>query len=133
MSAFMKAGLVCALVVFWSCLAQGHHFVTSTYDYSRQLEIEVVVEEFRFINPHPYVSARALDNPKTLLTLEMDNRRELVQLGFTEVTLKPGDRIRMTAIPSRFNLHDFYVHAFEHPRLGFKYVTNMPQLFNLQK
>ena len=54
-------------------------------------------------------------------TLEMDNRRELAELGFAENTLRPGDRIVVTGNLDRRRPHSLYVRKLDHPADGFSY------------
>lgn len=98
------------VVLVWSLLAHGHHWVTDAYDETDRTTIEIEIVEFRFINPHPFIIAkltnahdqRFLEGVETgeLWTLEMDNKWELAELGFTNNTFKPGERIIVTVNPS---------------------------------
>ncbi len=59
--------------------------------------------------------------PARIWTLEMDNRWELAELGFTENTLKPGDRIEVTGDPSRRDANALYVRILRRPADDFRY------------
>lgn len=93
--------------------------------------MEMEVAEFHFVNPHPYIDARQLADTENLWSLEMDNRRELIPLGFSADTLRPGDIILVTTNPGIYNANIAYVIAIEHRRLGFRYEANVRQLINL--
>lgn len=116
------AALVLGLLAHAS-LAEGHHSIAGVYDGSRQLRLEGTVRQFDFVNPHPFISleVRAADGTPELWTLEMDNRRELVELGFRDGTLKPGDRLVITGNAARRKPHALYVRTLERPSDGFSY------------
>jgi hypothetical protein len=62
----------------------------------------------------------------------MDNRRELVALGFHNKTFIPGDKIVVAVDPSRQSLqrnNTLYMRAVEHPREGFVYLHNVRRLY----
>ena len=65
----------------------------------------------------------------------MDNVRELTALGFYEDTFIPGDRIVVAVDPSRhthYRDNTLYLRAAEHPREGFVYIHNLPQLLPIE-
>lgn len=121
------------LTMLLSCSAAfAHHSVTGIFDTSEFITFEVEVVEYQFINPHPYMRAVRTDNPDELLLLDMDNRREFSALGIDENTFVPGDTILVRLNPSHVPSTTYYVNAIEHPRLGFRYVTNVRELFSLE-
>src|SRR5205823_5791110 len=73
-----------------------HHSIAGVYDNSRQVTIEGVIAEFHFVNPHPFV---IVDVNSERWKLEMDNLSELVEVGMTKETLKPGDRVVVSGSP----------------------------------
>src|SRR5215470_4427552 len=80
----------------------AHHSIAGVYDSSQQVTIEGTVTEFRFVNPHPFLIAEVRQaGVVEAWKLEMDNRYELVDVGMTDKTLKPGDRIIVTGSPIR--------------------------------
>lgn len=115
-------------------LSFAHHWVSEVYDEHALVRLEVVVQQFRFINPHPFVSVvlSEASDLSDIWTLEMDNRWELADIGFTEDTLRVGDRIIITANPSPFDNRALYIRRIEHPRLGFRYEHNVRRLFDYE-
>jgi len=107
----------------WGISAQAHHSLSATYDGSRQLTVEAVVTEFQFINPHPFVVAdvREKDGSPRSWRLEMDNRRELIEVGITGSTFAPGDRIVVTGSAGRLERTHLYIRRLERPADGFMY------------
>ncbi len=123
--------LLLVAVLFYSCSIQAHHSVSANYNQSKTVTMELVVEEFRFINPHPYLSTVLVGPAEGVITLELDNRRELVDLGFNNGTFISGDSIFVTVYPGARNARIAYVIGLEHSRLGFKYVANQRYLTDL--
>jgi hypothetical protein len=119
--------------------------VSDVYDKDRRVVIEVVVEEFAFINPHPVLTVEISELPDPAatggvavgqsITLEMDNRRELVALGFRATTFSPGDRLIIAVDPSRdsrFRRNALYLRALAHPREQFVYLHNVRTLYPIE-
>ena len=53
--------------------------------------------------------------------LELDNRRELTNVGFTADTFKHGDRIVVTGNPAQREPSSLYVRRLDRPADGFWY------------
>jgi hypothetical protein len=106
-----------------SMVVQAHHSIAAVYDTSRQLRVEGVVTEFRFVNPHPFLMMNVTDAAgKTQpWRLDVDNRWELVAIGVTAETWKPGDGIVVTGFPGRTQPHSLCVHRLDRPADGFWY------------
>ena len=121
----MKAPATAAVLALLAhaSLVEGHHSIAGVYDGSRQLRLEGTVRQFDFVNPHPFITleVRAADGTPELWKLEMDNRRELVALGFRDDTLAPGDRLVITGSAARREPRGLYVRKLERPSDGFTY------------
>ena len=79
----------------------AHHSIAGVYDTNRQMTIEATITEFQFINPHPFVLVEVKNDAGTQpWRLEMDNRRELIQIGMNGETLKPVIASRLPAAPA---------------------------------
>ena len=101
----------------------AHHSIAALYDQSRPKTIEGVVTEFHFVNPHPFVviAVKGGGGSSEPWRLELDNRIELVQIGFTVDTLKPGDRVVVVGSPARRQAQSLYIRRLERPSDGFWY------------
>lgn len=120
-----------ALLVAASGAADAHHSIAGYYDTSRETTVDGVVAEFQFINPHPFVVVDVRRNgAPERWQLEMDNRFELAQIGFTETTLRPGDRVVVSGSPAHREARRLYIQRLDRPADGFSYhqVGNRPQL-----
>ena len=118
-----NSALAAALVLAFSAPLAAHHSIASVYDRDKRTTLTAVVKQWRFVNPHPsiVVEVTTPGSPPRTLTLEMDNRWELAELGLTENTLKPGDRIEVTGDPSRREANMLYVRTLRRPTDGFRY------------
>ncbi len=76
----------------------AHHSFSATYDSSRKVEIEGVVKEFAWRNPHSFMRIDVTGEDGTTKTwaLEWGSTNDLTQAKITRTTLRPGDRIIVT-------------------------------------
>jgi len=110
----MNSAIVSLLIAF-----AMHHSIAGVYDNSRQVTIEGLIAEFHFVNPHPFVIV-AVNNERW--KLEMDNLSELVEVGMTRETLKPGDRVVVSGSPVRSTPpQGLYIRKLDRPSDGFRY------------
>lgn len=141
----ISRSLIPTIVVLWCTSALGHHSVIGIYDDQQRFTAEVEVRSFELINPHPLIFVELIDirgdqaidgiEVGQTWTLEMDNTRELVALGFTNETFVPGDRLVVAVDPSRntrYRDNTLYLRAAEHRREGFVYIHNLRQLLPIE-
>jgi len=96
-----------------------HHSIAGVYDSSRLVTIEGVIVEFHFVNPHPFA---VVDANNERWKMEMDNLSELVEVGMTKFTLKPGDRVVVSGKPARSTPpQSLYIMKLDRPSDGFRY------------
>lgn len=120
----MSRVLTAALVLAFAAPIAAHHSIASIYDRDKRTTFTAVVKQWRFVNPHPSIVVEVVQPGAPTArtwTLEMDNRWELAELGFTETTLKPGDRIEVTGDPSRRDANALYVRILRRLADGFRY------------
>jgi hypothetical protein len=123
--------LICGVLLISIATAFTHHSIAGYYDSSREVTVEGVVSQFRFVQPHPFVVVDVRRGGATeQWELEMDNRGELIDIGFTETTLKPGDRLVVSGSPARRERQRIYVRRLDRPADGFSYeqVGTRPRL-----
>jgi len=103
--------------------AHGHHAISSVYDSSRQITIDGIVAQFQFVNPHPILLIDVKDGTATAeqWRVEMDNRSELVAIGVTANTFRPGDRLVVTGSLARTQPQSLYVLRLDRLADGFWY------------
>jgi hypothetical protein len=129
-------------ILLCAATAVGHHSVIGIYDDQKRFTLEAVVRTYELINPHPLIFVEIIAIPDGQVvdgisvgqtwTLEMDNVRELIELGFNDETFISGDQIVVAVDPSRhtrYRENTLYIRAVEHQRQGFVYLHNVRELF----
>ena len=103
--------------------ASAHHSIAGVYDGSRSHTLTGTVVRFEFVNPHPFltIDVSGPDGKRDQWRLEMDNRRELAELGFKDDTLKAGDRVVVSGSLGRVQNRTLYVRRLDRPADGFSY------------
>jgi hypothetical protein len=111
------------LSCLWGAPPRAHHALAAIYDGTREVRIEGVVTEFRFVNPHPLLALEvAAAGARTeQWWLEMDNRFELAAIGMTGETLQPGDLVAVSGNPARAEPRRLYLRKLERPADGLVY------------
>jgi hypothetical protein len=109
--------------VLFGMPTRAHHSISAIYDDTQRVTIEGVVTQFQFVNPHPIVVIDVKDGSGKAQQwrLEMDNQRELADIGFTSDTLKPGERLVVTGSLARRQVQSLYVRRLDRPSDGFSY------------
>lgn len=94
--------------------AQAHHSL-STYDQGQNVRADGVVEEFHFLNPHPYlvVGVTAPSGVRESWRLEMDNLHELAEIGISKTSFTPGDRVTVSGWPDRREPKNIYLRRLD--------------------
>ena len=112
-----------AAIALMGVAAHAHHSIASIYDSSRPVTVEGVVARFQFVHPHPLLLIDVKDGAGRAQPwrLEMDNLNELVEIGFTAGTLKPGDRVVVSGSLSRKQPQSLYLRRLDRPADGFWY------------
>ena len=112
--------------------AEAHHSISGAYHGNRTVRVEGVVVRFDFVNPHAFVTldVREAEGAPERWRLEMDDRRELSDIGMTADTLKPGDRLVVSGNPARQAGQQLYIRRLDRPADGYAYeqVGNRPRL-----
>jgi hypothetical protein len=81
----------------------AHHSFSATYDSAQKVEIEGVVKEFVWRNPHSFMRIDVTDKDGTTKTwaLEWGSASQLAQSQIARTTLRPGDRLIVSGEPAR--------------------------------
>jgi hypothetical protein len=89
-------------VKYWSLALLGAsawaHHSNAPFDMTRTETVSGVVREFRWANPHSYVT---LETESGVWRLELEALNFLLRLGWKKDTLQPGDRIACTGAPPK--------------------------------
>ena len=81
----------------------AHHSFSATYDSSQKVELEGVVKEFVWRNPHSFLRIDVTDKDGVTRTwaLEWGSITQLSQSQMTRTSLRPGDLIIVGGEPAR--------------------------------
>lgn len=95
---FFLAGLLMVSVPTFA-----HHGSQASYDLSKRITVTGTVTEFVWRNPHcqTYMDVKDDKGNVTNWGFEMNSPGVLSRRGWTKNTIKPGDKITVTAAPSR--------------------------------
>ena len=123
--------LLCGLLlVAWR--AEGHHSISGMYDTRRNVRLEGVVTRFEFINPHAFITVevRQTGSAPARWRIELDDRGELSEIGMTEQTLQPGDRVIVVGSPAHREANRLYLDRLDRPADGYSFeqVNGRPRL-----
>jgi hypothetical protein len=103
-------------------VTQGHHSIAAAYDRARPVKLDGVVVEFAMVQPHPFLIVEVRNGGDAVRWKgELDNRHELVGIGMTAETLKPGDRVILSGNGGRTQPQSLYVYRLDRPADGFWY------------
>ena len=121
----MRAWMAIALLVTaCAAAAEAHHSLSGMYDQGRRITVDGTIAQFQFVNPHPFVTIDVIGANGMMQSwkAELDNRRELLDIGMTPATIKPGDRVVVSGSPGRAQAALLlYVWRMERPADGFLY------------
>ena len=125
---------VAAAIAISGMASHAHHSISSVYDSSRQVTIEGIVAKFQLVNPHPFLLIDVADGAghAQQWRLEMDNRRELAEIGVTSNTFRPGDRVVVSGSLARAHPQSLYVLRLDRPIDGLRYeqIGQSPRIYN---
>lgn len=97
--------LALTIVLVNSVGAFAHHSFTAAYDSTRRVEVEGVVKEFLWRNPHSFVRIEVTTAEGTVETWNLEwgstNQLQSAKYPVTRTTLRAGDRIIASGEPGR--------------------------------
>ena len=93
-------------------LAHAHHGF-GNFDTTREIALEGTVTGIDFVNPHAYVyfDVKAADGSKVAHRCEMRAAGVLRRSGWSAEMFKPGEPIKITGAPDRFDTKSCYVNT----------------------
>jgi Family of unknown function (DUF6152) len=94
---------VCAIVVgLYSTAALAHHS-GAMFDLSKKVVLNGTIVDFNWTNPHSNfrVSVLNKDGTRSIWGVEMNGPNNLIRVGWTRTTIKPGDKVAVTVRPLR--------------------------------
>jgi hypothetical protein len=90
------------VLLFMPTLASGHHS-GAIYDRSAKVTVEGTVTRYAWANPHVYIHMEQMTDSGQVITWAVEARTPtgMRRIGWTEATLRPGDRLTVVGNPTR--------------------------------
>src|SRR5215467_15112591 len=91
-----------ALLIVSATAGMSHHAFSPVYDDQRVITVTGVVTQFKFVNPHAMMFMDVTDNSGKVAkwTVEFAGRLNLSNVGWTEQSIKSGERVTVTGNPT---------------------------------
>lgn len=82
---------------------QAHHAVAGVYDLNKQIVLEGQLTKLNFVNPHAsiHLAVPNADGTTTEWILTTASLNTLTQQGINKTSIKPGESLKVTALPAR--------------------------------
>ena len=98
----LVALLLSGAFIATSGAALAHHSF-AMFDQENPIELEGIVQEFKFTSPHTFIIlvVKQQDGSTQAWSLEGGAPSALVRDGWSSKTIKPGDELKMTIEPLR--------------------------------
>ena len=96
--------------VLWACAANAHHSVSAWFDTTATTEIEGVVTDFRWQNPHVVFTLRVpSEQGGAVWEIETLSISGISRWGITRELVNVGDRLRVAGNPARRGANNIFV------------------------
>jgi len=95
--------LLASVVLFGSSGAAMAHHSFAMFDQDNPIELEGIVQEFKYTNPHSYLllEVKGEDGSTVVWNLEGSAPSILSRDGWSKQSLRPGDHVVVTIDPLR--------------------------------
>lgn len=103
---YRAVGIVCAVLCAALLAAGGPaiaHHSFAMFDQANEVDLDGVVREFRYVNPHTFIilDIKQKDGTSESWILEGVSPSALAREGWSRASLKPGDEIKLRIAPLR--------------------------------
>lgn len=108
MTMLTKSILSCSIAAALAVPVSAHHSAAA-YDTQRQVKISGTVVQYRFANPHVYLTLQVKrdDGSTSMVEIEAGAASVLNGLGFTKNSVKAGDVVTVVGNPARVKPESF--------------------------
>jgi len=82
---------------------QAHHAVASAYDLNKEIVLQGTLTKLNFVNPHSnlHLAVPNADGTTTEWVLTTASIQVLTRQGLNKTSIKPGEVLKITALPAR--------------------------------
>ncbi len=100
-------GLAAALFMASIALPAAAHHSAAPFDLSKQISMQGTVEKWLWANPHSWLYLRVVkaDGAQEVWGFEAGSTGMLARTGWNAADMKPGDKVTVSASPSRDGSH----------------------------
>jgi Family of unknown function (DUF6152) len=116
MRVFRLGSSVIAMLLLCASAVYSHHSFSAVYDGTKKTTVSGVVTKFRFVNPHAMMYLDATDTSGTVSqwVIEFDGRLNLSNYGWTEDSIKSGEKVTVTGNPSHTEPNRLFFNKLVH-------------------
>ena len=102
MNAFTNILVACVIAAALAAPALAHHSAAA-YDTQKEVKVSGTVVQYRFANPHVYLTLQVKRDDGSVATVEVEAGAASVLngLGFTKDSIKAGDVVTVVGNPAR--------------------------------
>jgi hypothetical protein len=113
----MSARPILLAMVLAAAPAAAHHSFAVHFVGDKLVTVQGVVTEFSFRNPHGILllTAKAADGADEQWKIETNSPNILRRRGWTETSIKPGDRVAVEGYPARDGSNFMRVYRVTYP------------------
>jgi hypothetical protein len=97
-----RFAILLAVTICVAAPMYAHHSAAGI-DQTKTVVVEGIVKEFKWANPHSWIEMEVQNKAGAaeVWNLEMNPPSYLIRAGWKSTTIKPGDKIKVTARPFR--------------------------------
>jgi len=102
MNLLQRSFLILAAILMSVTAVLAHHAFSPVYDDQKVITVTGVVTQFKFVNPHAmmYMDVKDASGKVTKWTVEFTGRLNLSNVGWTDQSIKTGERVAVTGNPT---------------------------------
>jgi hypothetical protein len=130
----MSRSMLASLLLLIASVAGAHHSIAARFDTNQRIVLEGTVIEFNFTNPHSFiqldVDSEEQEAPRRWF-LQWLNPIYLARRGYTQETVRPGDRVVVSGNPARDGSALLRLLELRRPADGFEYEATVEEQFLL--
>jgi len=102
------SGVVAAVLLASAVTPASAHHSAAVFDMSKQISMSGTVEKWLWANPHSWLYLRVVkaDGTQEIWGFEAGSTGMLARSGWNAADMKPGDKVTVSANPSRTGSHN---------------------------
>ena len=125
--------LTISAILLFGISAHAHHSIVGTYDYNKHVTLDAKIVQVSLRNPHSFIQVEAADANGVVQrwSLEWGSAAQLVNQGVDRNSLKIGDHVIVTGLPSRApGEYRVLLKSLKRPSDGYTWGTGKNETFD---